>query len=212
MPPKKFISPQELSKLRELDSYSHDDSERINNPQAGLASHDSQSDSLHTYKFDPNLSPSLEWSGKAENESFTVPVSSIHVHETVNPLRVINSVQRITPKTQEQQLYLFPDTSPLERILEQQAAIEAYQHPDKWKNRLIAGDSLIVMNSLLQKESMQGQVQTAYIDPPYGIKYGSNFQPFINKRDVKDKSDDDLTQEPEMIKAFRDTWELGIHS
>src|SRR3546814_8966915 len=68
------------------------------------------------------------------------------------------------------------------------------------------------MNSLLQKEGMAGQVQMIYIDPPYGIKYGSNFQPFVNKRDVKDRRDEDLTQEPEMIKAFRDTWELGIHS
>lgn len=68
------------------------------------------------------------------------------------------------------------------------------------------------MNSLLQKESMAGRVQMIYIDPPYGIKYGSNFQPFIGKRDVKDRNDADLTQEPEMIKAFRDTWELGIHS
>src|SRR5690606_33395504 len=81
-----------------------------------------------------------------------------------------------------------------------------------WANRLIAGDSLLVMNSLLQKESMAGKVQMIYIDPPYGIKYGSNFQPFVNKRDVKDRKDEDLTQEPEMIKAFRDTWELGIHS
>ena len=76
----------------------------------------------------------------------------------------------------------------------------------------MAGDSLLVMNSLLTKESMGGKVQMIYIDPPYGIKYGSNFQPFTNKRDVKDRSDADLTQEPEMIKAFRDTWELGIHS
>ena len=68
------------------------------------------------------------------------------------------------------------------------------------------------MNSLLEKEGMAGKVQMVYIDPPYGIKYGSNFQPFVNKRDVKDGKDEDLTQEPEMIKAFRDTWELGIHS
>ncbi len=68
------------------------------------------------------------------------------------------------------------------------------------------------MNSLLEKEGMAGQVQMIYIDPPYGIRYGSNFQPFVNKRDVKDGKDEDLTQEPEMIKAFRDTWELGIHS
>src|SRR5690606_19234307 len=91
-------------------------------------------------------------------------------------------------------------------------AIDFYKHERGWANRLIAGDSLLVMNSLLQKESMAGQVQMIYIDPPYGIKYGSNFQPFVNKRDVKDRKDEDLTQEPEMIKAFRDTWELGIHS
>ena len=91
-------------------------------------------------------------------------------------------------------------------------AIDFYKHAHNWSNRLIAGDSLLVMNSLLEKEGMAGQVQMIYIDPPYGIKYGSNFQPFVNKRDVKDGKDEDLTQEPEMIKAFRDTWELGIHS
>ena len=91
-------------------------------------------------------------------------------------------------------------------------AIEFYKHRHNWSNRLIAGDSLLVMNSLLEKEGMAGQVQMVYIDPPYGIKYGSNFQPFVNKRDVKDGKDEDLNQEPEMIKAFRDTWELGIHS
>ena len=91
-------------------------------------------------------------------------------------------------------------------------AIEFYQHRHNWTNRLVAGDSLLVMNSLLEKEGMGGKVQMVYIDPPYGIRYGSNFQPFVNKRDVRDGSDEDLTQEPETIKAFRDTWELGIHS
>jgi hypothetical protein len=91
-------------------------------------------------------------------------------------------------------------------------ALDFYSHEKGWSNRLVSGDSLLVMNSLLTKESMGGKVQMIYIDPPYGIKYGSNFQPFTNKRDVKDRSDEDLTQEPEMIKAFRDTWELGIHS
>jgi adenine-specific DNA-methyltransferase len=90
--------------------------------------------------------------------------------------------------------------------------VDFYRHPKGWANRLVSGDSLQVMNSLLVKEGMAGQVQMIYIDPPYGIKYGSNFQPFVGKLDVKDKSDADLTQEPEMIKAFRDTWELGIHS
>ena len=91
-------------------------------------------------------------------------------------------------------------------------AIEFYKHRHNWTNRLIAGDSLLVMNSLLEKEGLGGQVQMVYIDPPYGIRYGSNFQPFVNKRDVTDGKDEDLTQEPETIRAFRDTWELGIHS
>jgi adenine-specific DNA-methyltransferase len=89
--------------------------------------------------------------------------------------------------------------------------IEFYQHEVGWANRLILGDSLLVMNSLLVKEGMAGKVQMIYIDPPYGIKYASNFQPRIDRRDVKDK-DEDLTHEPEQIKAYRDTWTLGIHS
>ncbi len=91
-------------------------------------------------------------------------------------------------------------------------AVDFYKHAHGWSNRLVAGDSLLVMNSLLEKEGMAGKVQMIYIDPPYGIKYGSNFQPFVNKRDVKDGKDEDLTAEPEQIRAFRDTWELGIHS
>ena len=92
------------------------------------------------------------------------------------------------------------------------SAIEFYRHQHGWTNRLIAGDSLLVMNSLLEKEGLAGKVQMIYIDPPYGIRYGSNFQPFVNRRDVKDGKDEDLTAEPEQIRAFRDTWELGIHS
>ncbi|MBU2446272.1 MAG: site-specific DNA-methyltransferase, partial [Bacteroidetes bacterium] len=91
-------------------------------------------------------------------------------------------------------------------------AVEFYKHRHNWSNRLVAGDSLLVMNSMIEKEGLAGQVQMIYFDPPYGIKYGSNFQPFVNKRDVKDGKDEDLTGEPETIKAFRDTWELGIHS
>lgn len=86
-------------------------------------------------------------------------------------------------------------------------AIDFYKHERGWANRLIAGESLLVMNSLLQKESMAGQVQMIYIDLPYGIKYGSNFRPFVDKRDVKDRKDEDLMQEPEMVKAFHDTWD-----
>jgi adenine-specific DNA-methyltransferase len=157
--------------------------------------------------------PYLNWTGKAERTSVAVDTVSLHVHERVDPATILaNAARRLKGKdaaTQWQQPDLF--AAPFENLPLRQA-LDFYHHEKGWSNRLVAGDSLLVMNSLLTKESMGGKVQMIYIDPPYGIKYGSNFQPFTNKRDVKDRSDDDLTQEPEMIKAFRDTWELGIHS
>ena len=90
--------------------------------------------------------------------------------------------------------------------------LRAYEHRDAWVNRMILGDSLVVMNSLIQYEGMGGQVQMIYIDPPYGVKFGSNFQPFVRKRDVSPNDDEDMTREPEMVQAYRDTWELGLHS
>lgn len=157
--------------------------------------------------------PYLNWTGKAERTSFEVDTVSLHVHERVDPATILaNAAKRLKGKdagAQWRQTDLF--AAPFENLPLRQA-IDFYSHEKGWSNRLVAGDSLLVMNSLLTKESMGGKVQMIYFDPPYGIKYGSNFQPFTDKRDVKDKSDQDLTQEPEMIKAFRDTWELGIHS
>ncbi len=161
-------------------------------------------------------SPYLNWAGKAERTSFEIDTVSLHVHERVDPMSILAAVRKRMQeakagkgKPSALQPGLFD--APFEN-LPLRDAIDFYKHERGWANRLIAGDSLLVMNSLLQKESMAGQVQMIYIDPPYGIKYGSNFQPFVGKRDVKDRKDEDLTQEPEMIKAFRDTWELGIHS
>lgn len=159
-------------------------------------------------------SPYLNWAGKAERTSFEVDTVSLHVHERLDPATILAAVQKKIKDSKGKSSAAFqPDLfhAPFEN-LPLREAIDFYKHDRDWANRLIAGDSLLVMNSLLQKESMAGQVQMIYIDPPYGIKYGSNFQPFVNKRDVKDRKDEDLTQEPEMIKAFRDTWELGIHS
>ena len=90
--------------------------------------------------------------------------------------------------------------------------LDAYQHKGPWTNRLILGDSLQVMNSLLEYEGMGGQVQMIYFDPPYGVKFGSNFQPFVRKRESHMATDDEMIREPEMVKAYRDTWELGLHS
>lgn len=159
-------------------------------------------------------SPYLQWTGKAERTSFDVDTVSLHVHERIDPATILAAVQKRIRDSKGKSSPAFQSDlfhAPFEN-LPLREAIDFYKHERDWANRLIAGDSLLVMNSMLQKEGMAGQVQMIYIDPPYGIKYGSNFQPFTHQRDVKDRKDEDLTQEPEMIKAFRDTWELGIHS
>lgn len=206
----------DADKMRDIDYYEHDDKKRANNPPVGMAQHDKAEEKLKTYQFDPHLDPTLQWAGKAEGMSFDVPTSSIHIHESIKPLNIVARVTKEYSEAEqgqiEGQFNLFPAETPAERMRRRRESIEFYQHGVNWTNRMIAGDSLVIMNSLLEKEGMAGQVQMVYIDPPYGIKYGSNFQPFVDKRDVKDKKDEDLSQEPEMIKAFRDTWELGIHS
>src|SRR4028118_441888 len=194
---------------RAIAQYKHENQQRVNNPPVGLVTPDTDPDGdSKNYAYDPHLDPQLVWAGKAEHTSFEVPTVSLHVHERIDPRSIIEAVRKRNPN-QGVQLSLFeqPEENPPIR-----QAIEFYKHKHNWSNRLVAGDSLLVMNSLLEKEGMAGQVQMIYFDPPYGIKYGSNFQPFVNKRDVKDGKDEDLTQEPETIKAFRDTWELGIHS
>src|SRR5690606_36253186 len=157
--------------------------------------------------------PYLNWAGKAERTSFEIDTVSLHVHERVDPATILANARKRLKGEKAGEVWRQADlfAAPFEN-LPLRDALDFYKHEKGWSNRLIAGDSLLVMNSLLQKESMAGKVQMIYFDPPYGIKYGSNFQPFVNKKDVKDKSDKDLTQEPEMLKAFRDTWELGIHS
>jgi len=195
---------------KSIESYEHKGKKRINNPPAGLVTPDTDPDlgTKKTYEYDPHLDPQLVWAGKAEHTSFDVPTVSLHVHERIDPRTIIEAVRKKNGDT-PQQLPLFETQ---EENLPIRQAIDFYKHPHDWSNRLIAGDSLLVMNSLLEKEGLTGKVQMIYIDPPYGIKYGSNFQPFVNNRDVKDGKDEDLTAEPEQIRAFRDTWELGIHS
>jgi adenine-specific DNA-methyltransferase len=192
-----------------LEQYTHKGKKRINNPPVGLVTPETDKETgKKTYAYDPHLDPSLQWAGKKEHTSFEVPTVSLHVHEHIDPHTIIEAVRKTAPEGQPTQQSFFFD----QQKLPLREAIEFYKHPHNWTNRLIAGDSLLVMNSLLEKEGMAGHVQMIYIDPPYGIRYGSNFQPFVNKREVKDGKDEDLTQEPETLKAFRDTWELGIHS
>jgi adenine-specific DNA-methyltransferase len=153
----------------------------------------------------------LNWSGKAERLSFNVPSLPLFIHERLSTKAIIETLQSHRKKPGQTQCDMFeyfgdPQHSIADQIL------RAYEFQDKWLNRMILGDSLVVMNSLLRYEGLGGQVQMIYMDPPYGVKFGSNFQPFIRKRDVKHNDDNDMTREPEMVKAYRDTWELGLHS
>ena len=193
---------------REIENYAHSGKERANNPPVGLVTPETDRDAgAAAYAFDPHLDPRLDWAGKAEHTSFEVPTVSLHVHERIDQRTIVQAVRQRNGAEPQLSLFGLPEENPPIR-----QAIEFYRHRHNWSNRLIAGDSLLVMNSLLEKEGLGGQVQMVYVDPPYGIRYGSNFQPFVNRREVTDGRDEDLTAEPEQIRAFRDTWELGIHS
>ena len=197
-------------KKRKIEHYTHPKKDRVNNPPVGLVTQGTDQDTgKKSYAYDPHLDPALQWAGKAERTSFEIPTVSLHVHERIDPRSIIEAVRRKNGEDFVQgSLFSRLDENPPIR-----EAVEFYKHRHNWSNRLIAGDSLLVMNSLLEKEGMAGKVQMAYMDPPYGIRYGSNFQPFVSKRRVSENdADEDLTTEPEMLRAFRDTWELGIHS
>jgi len=154
--------------------------------------------------------PFLNWAGKAERLSFDVPTLPLFVHERLSTKAIIETLggHRREKLTQGTMFDLFGD--PHHSIVDQ--ITRAYEFSDGWVNRMILGDSLVVMNSLLHFENLGGQVQMIYMDPPYGVRYGSNFQPFVRRRDVLHGDDDEMTREPEMVQAYRDTWEVGLHS
>jgi adenine-specific DNA-methyltransferase len=214
MAKKRTTKQESKASRRAIEQYAHKGKSRPNNPPVGLVTSatDPPEPKRKKYAYDPHLDPQLVWAGKAERTSFEVPTVSLHVHERIDPKTIIRVVRsngngKAKGKPRQRSLFEEPEENPPLRD-----ALDFYKHKHGWTNRLIAGDSLLVMNSLLEKEGMAGKVQMIYIDPPYGIRYGSNFQPFLNRRDVVDGKDDDLTQEPEMLSAFRDTWELGVHS
>ena len=151
--------------------------------------------------------PFLNWAGKTEREHIQVPTLPLFVHERLSTAAVLETLKRHR-RDRKGTLDLFGEGS--KSIGEKIRG--AYEHLNGWQNRLILGDSLQVMNSLLEYESLGRQVQMVYMDPPYGVKFGGNFQPFVRKRDVKDGEDDSISREPEMVRAYRDTWELGVHS
>lgn len=215
---------------RPVDAIKHDNDTRATIPTTELAGSEaaavssekqSQYDTFR-HEFNRGRDPELYWLNKYNNDDETtqrsdlrVDIRSLYVHEQIQPEMLINNLYRINEqKRNEDQVSLFDNEGfDAPNAIEDELArvTEYYRHTDKWKNRLVQGDSLLVMNSLLKREGMAGKVQCIYMDPPYGIKYGSNWQMKLNSRDVKD-NDQNVSGEPEMIKAFRDTWELGIHS
>ena len=165
------------------------------------------------YPRDPSLDPQLVWKGKDEQDGqpLDVPVVPIYIQEKIHPQALIENLRARrrrrtsrSPSSLLRRLQRHPDFEDADRLLPARRS--------NWSNRMILGDSLLVMTSLAEKEGLKGKVQMIYFDPPYGIKFGSNWQVSTRKRDVKDGKVEDATRQPEQIRAFRDTWELGIHS
>lgn len=186
-----------------------------------VVAHGPREAAYRTFKHDfvRGRDPELYWLRKYDNDSedtqapdLKVDIRSLYVHEDIRPEMLIKGLYRIKEENNSGMMSLFGSEIPNTIVEDElERVTEYYQHNADWKNRLIQGESLLVMNSLLKRESMAGKVQCVYIDPPYGIKYGSNWQMRLNDKEVKD-TDANVSGEPEMIKAFRDTWELGVHS
>ncbi|WP_250290925.1 DNA methyltransferase, partial [Frankia sp. CiP1_Cm_nod1] len=194
-------------------SIRHDD-KRVNIPTADA--HDFIPDEVEqpvtvVYQRDPSLDPQLVWKGKDAQDSVDLAVTAppVYIQEKIDPLVLVEEVRKASARgAQQDELDLFADFDGLDDF----DAVDYYRHAANWSNRMILGDSLEVMGSLAEREDLRGKVQMIFFDPPYGIKFGSNWQVSTRKRDVKDGKLEDATREVEQIKAFRDTWELGIHS
>jgi adenine-specific DNA-methyltransferase len=210
--PRKSASP--TSTHTPVDAYKHEQTRR-NIPTketSRFMAEDEAAPKEMLYPRDPSIDPQLVWKGKDEQDrqDLAVPTVPVYIQEKLHPRVIIENLRKTAKEGElEPELTLFSDFNGLNDF---QKELEFYRHDKHWTNRMILGDSLLVMNSLAEKEGMKGQVQCIYIDPPYGIKFGSNWQTSTRKRDVKDGKAEDMSREPEQIKAFRDTWELGIHS
>ena len=202
----------------DIDIFRHDEATRKNIPTAEHQSvMDRQEQSAVRVAYERrnrDLDPQLAWRGKDEQDwsDLVVPAPPLYIQEKVHPKVLIDDLlrrSRAEAKAADAQFDLFADFNGLP---DDNAKTEFYQHDAHWANRMILGDSLQVMASLAEREGLRGKVQCFYFDPPYGIKFNSNFQWSTTSRDVKDGNTDHITREPEQVKAFRDTWRYGIHS
>src|SRR5882672_2620308 len=208
---KKPKAPTEITSIR------HTKNTRVNIPTEELrdfVADDEKAPKAMLYPRDPSLDPQLVWKGKDEQDqaALEVPVVPIYIQEKVHPQALVENLRKTAKAGEaEPKLTLFDDFNGMDDAAFDKK-VDFYHHDQHWSNRMILGDSLLVMTSLAEKEGLKGKVQTIYFDPPYGIKFGSNWQVSTRKRDVKDGNADDATRQPEQIRAFRDTWKLGIHS
>jgi adenine-specific DNA-methyltransferase len=188
---------------------------RVNIPTHELrdfVSADEAAPSTLLYPRDPSLDPQLVWKGKDEQDrqELAVPVVPIYIQEKIHPQALVENLRETAAKGQlEPELSLFADFNGIEEF---DKKVDFYHHEGHWSNRMILGDSLLVMASLAEKEGLKAKVQCMYLDPPYGIKFGSNWQVSTLKRDVKDGKIQHASRQPEQVRAFRDTWYLGVHS
>lgn len=211
---KKYPTP---NSRKPVEAFKHDDSKRSNIPTAEFESvmeKEQQTPKEARYTRNRDLDPQLVWRGKDEQDwsDLVVKAPPLYIQEKVHPKALIEDLLRQSERATEHddpQLDLFGDFNGLPS---EDAKTEFYQHEANWTNRMILGDSLQVMASLAEREGLRGKVQCIYLDPPYGIKFNSNFQWSTTSRDVKDGKQEHITREPEMVKAFRDTWRDGIHS
>ncbi len=203
---------------KRVEALTHEDASRKNIPtaeyQTVLAADDRSPIQVAYERTNRDLDPQLVWRGKDVQDwaDLVVPAPPLFIQEKVHPKALIDDLLRQSAETRAQaapQVDLFADFNGLP---DDNARTEFYQHDANWANRMILGDSLQVMASLAEREGLRGKVQCIYIDPPYGIKFNSNFQWSTTSRDVKDGKAEHITREPEQVKAFRDTWRDGIHS
>ena len=204
-----------------VETLKHTDDKRKNIPtaeyQAVMTEDDRNPIQVAYERRNRDLDPQLVWRGKDHQDwsDLVVQAPPLFIQEKVHPKVLIDDLQQRSKETEKgngesgTQLDLFADFNGLPS---EAVATEFYQHDANWSNRMILGDSLQVMASLAEREGLRGKVQCIYIDPPYGIKFNSNFQWSTTGRDVKDGKADHITREPEQVKAFRDTWRDGIHS
>ncbi len=206
-------------KLIEVDSLKHAEAKRRNIPTAEFESvmraEDKSPVRLAYERRNRDLDPQLVWRGKDEQDwsDLIVQAPPLYIQEKVHPKVLIDDLKRQSKQRAEQSADAAPDLfADFNGLKDLEAKTEFYQHDQHWSNRMICGDSLSVMASLAEREGLRGKVQCIYFDPPYGIKFNSNFQWSTTSRDVKDGNADHITREPEQVKAFRDTWRDGIHS